>query len=232
MGEEGHLEAFDPQLVGRLERNLVHPVVAIEVRTSVRPVAVEGKRAAQTDIHRPVLVAEDAVLGIEEGRIAVVALQIQVAARKDRRPAHAQRHLEKRIEVVGHAQVEKVAGRILVVVEDVLAVGQVGRVVVDVPHGDREAGNGIRGVVVELLVVAREVRAAPQSDLEAVVEEADIEIGGEHASVGDLQSAPEVHVLQGTAEVDLLSVGCAADQQCNRRSNQDFQSFHGHKGQQ
>ena len=155
-------------------------------------------------------------------------MQIQVAARKDRRPAHAQRHLEKRIEVVGHAQVEKVAGRILVVVEDVLAVGQVGRVVVDVPHGDREAGNGIRGVVVELLVVAREVRAAPQS----VVEEADIEIGGEHASVGDLQSAPEVHVLQGTAEVDLLSVGCAADQQRNRRSNQDFQPFHGRRGQQ
>ena len=229
MSEDRHVEASQLQLVGRPQRNLVDAVVAVEIRAAVGSVPVEGKRAAQPDIHDPVLVAKDAVLRIDIGRVTVVSIDGQIAPGEDRRPVEAQRHLELRVEVVGHAQIEEVSRRVFVVVEDVLAEGQGRRVVEDVPHGHRKARYRIGDIVVELLVVTRKVGAAPQAHLQFVVQQSDVQVGSQNDSVGHLLAAPQVHVLEGPVQVHAggLSEGRSRQQQRRAKRCKMFQGLHG-----
>ena len=68
------------------------------------------------------------------------------------------------VEIIPYTEIEKMTGRVFVVVEDILTERQIGRIVENIPYGHRKPGCGVRKIIIELFVIADEIRSAPQAD--------------------------------------------------------------------
>ena len=170
----------------------MHHARCLAVEVLLLASLVQSERSAHTGIHLPSVLLVDGVFGVDECRVFLLSVICRpVASEHNGRPAQQQRK-SRLLEAVVERAVEE-ASRLVRLIVEVLAVviRSARREVVCVHSAELEACASKRYVVVELLVVALCVGAAPKSECGVSCAERIAQVGEDEQKLFGITTKPQ-----------------------------------------